>query len=149
MGSPDLTCVQEQRSIKKWQPGSSYGAFSSIWQWHSQRTCMRKTKYQRKKQRQVWQSPDRPDRKNFLVCSKLSSSRTAIVLPAMEIEAFASQRRSAVARAALLQDPVLQALESAAFSHSRLVGALSRRTTRTLPLRTTQQQPQLGCACTT
>ena len=30
----------------------------------SQRSCTRKTKYQRKKQRQVWQSPDRPDRKN-------------------------------------------------------------------------------------
>ena len=86
----------------------------------------------------------------FWACSKSSSSRTAIVLPATEIEAFASQvtifllhrdiiikikemlnykillwsydwrklslsqRRSAVARAASLQDPVLQALESAA-----------------------------------
>merc|ERR1712223_1358075 len=148
MGSPDLTCVQEQRSIKKWQPGSSYGACSSTWQWHSQRSCMQKTKYQRKKQRQVLPSRDRPDRKNFLACSKSSSSRTAIVLPATETEAFASQRRSAVARAALLLDPVLQALESAVFSHSRLVAALSRRTTRTSPLRTTQQQPQLGCACT-
>ena len=30
----------------------------------SPRSCMRKTKYQRKKQRQVWQRRDRPDRKN-------------------------------------------------------------------------------------
>ena len=30
----------------------------------SQQSCMQKTKYQRKKQRQVWQRRDRPDRRN-------------------------------------------------------------------------------------
>merc|ERR1719397_2030380 len=71
-----------------------------------------------------------------------------IALPATEIGASASQRRSVAVREELLQGLAPADLEFAASSHCRHAGARSQRITRMFSLRTTQQQPQQGCACT-
>merc|ERR1719341_1516883 len=72
-----------------------------------------------------------------------------IALPATEIGASASQRRSAAVREELLQGLVPAGLEFAVSSHCRHAVAQSQRTTPMFSLRTTQQQHQQGCACTT
>merc|ERR1719285_12602 len=72
-----------------------------------------------------------------------------IALPATEIGASASQRRSAAVREELLLGLAPADLEFAASSHWRHAECSSKRTTRMFNRRTTHQQHQLGCACTT
>merc|ERR1719153_152228 len=68
---------------------------------------------------------------------------------ATETEASASQRLSAAAKEELLQALALLVSAFAASSRCRNAGAWSQRTTRMFSLRTTQQQRQRECACTT